>query len=95
MLIFLLEEELGAERIDNNFNGADVQNAIVQELVEPIHVVVEEQLIHVHGVAGDGQLPGLDADAHQEGNDLVLGLLDGECAVDAALVESGRGVVGK
>lgn len=88
MLIFLLEEELGVDRINNNFNRADVQNAIVQELVEPIHMMIEEKLVHVDGIASDGQLAWLDADAHKEGDDLVLGLLDGKRAVDAALVES-------
>ena len=42
MLIFLLEEELGVDRINNSLNGADIQNAIVQELVEPIHMMIEE-----------------------------------------------------
>ena len=40
------------------------------------------------GIASDGQLARLDADADKEGNDLVFGLLDGKFAVDAALVES-------
>lgn len=88
MLIFLLEEELGVDRINNNLNRADVQNAIVQELVEPIHMMIQEELVHVDGIASDGQLAGLDADADKEGDDLVLGLLDGKGAVDAALVES-------
>jgi len=79
--------------VDHYLHRAHVQDAIVQKLIEAGHVVKEEQLIHVDGVAGDGELAGADAECDEVGDDLFFCLFDGYIAVDAAVVQSGCLVV--
>lgn len=42
VFIFLLEEEFGIDCINNKFYGGNVQNTVVQELVQSVHMMVEE-----------------------------------------------------
>lgn len=85
--VLLLEEQVRMHGVDHDLHRTHVQDAVVQELVQPRHVVEQEELVHVHRIPRDGQLAGPDAEGKQMANDEFLGLLDGGGAGDAAGVE--------
>lgn len=84
----LFEEELRFKGVDNNLQTAHVQDSVVQVGIQPGHLVEQKQLVHMHRIASNDQLPLLDAHPNQVLKDVLLGLLDRNLALQTGLDEA-------
>jgi hypothetical protein len=57
VLVLLLEEQLGIDGVHHHLDTSHVQDAVVQELVQLRHLVEQKQLVLVHRIASQYQLP--------------------------------------
>jgi len=51
MGIFLFKKEQRSKAIDNYLDGADIEDAVVQKVVQPGHLVKHKLLVLVHRVS--------------------------------------------
>lgn len=51
MTSFFLIKQFWQFIIDDNFNGRDIQNSVMQKVVQSFHMMKHEQFVHVNRVA--------------------------------------------
>lgn len=90
--VLLLEEEMRMQGVDHYLDWSHINDAVVQVLVQPGHMMEEEELVHMDWVARQNQLPRPDSQPKQILDDLLFSLFGSDAAVETVVVEA-RGLM--